>query len=125
MLSYLIVSNCGSLSGDDEVFFICQRSFANVVKLIVRDSTGQDNSRASIIWHGVHILFVGFLSMIHILLYIINMSIIFEGLRGIRPQVSPDLMSSSPFDLQKINWKENLAVHQKSLGALFQALPHF
>jgi len=81
MLSYLIVSNCGSLPGDDEVFFICQRSFANVVKLIVRDSTGQDNSCASIIWHGVHILFAGFSSMIHILffqMYIINMSIIFE-----------------------------------------------
>lgn len=54
---YLIVSNCGSLPGLDKVaFFVCQRSFANVVRLMVRDSTGQDNSRASINWQGVHIL---------------------------------------------------------------------
>ena len=39
-----------------EVFLVCHRSFANVVKLIVRDSTGHDNSRASKTWHGVHIL---------------------------------------------------------------------
>ena len=37
--------------------------------------------------------------------------------------MTPDLMSNSPFDFNtdKENWKENLAVHQKSLGALFQA----
>ena len=39
-----------------EVFLVCHRSFANVVKLTVRDSTGHDNSRASKTWHGVHIL---------------------------------------------------------------------
>lgn len=39
-----------------EVFLVCHQSFANVVKLIVRDSTGHDNSRASKTWHGVHIL---------------------------------------------------------------------
>ena len=54
---YLIVSNCwGFPVVDLEIFLVCQRSFANVVKLIVRDSTGQDNSWASMIWHGVHIL---------------------------------------------------------------------
>lgn len=39
-----------------EVFLVCHRSFANVIKLIVWDSTGHDNSRASTTWHGVHIL---------------------------------------------------------------------
>ena len=37
--------------------------------------------------------------------------------------MTPGLMSNSPFDLQTYTkkWKENLAVHQRSLGALFQA----
>jgi len=40
--------------------------------------------------------------------------------------MTPDLMSNSPFyfNTDKENWKENLAVHQKSLGALFQAPIH-
>jgi len=51
---YLTVLNSEIVSR--EVFLVCHRSFANVVKLIVRDSTGHDNSRASKTWHGVHIL---------------------------------------------------------------------
>ena len=51
---YLTVLNSEIMS--IEVFLVCHRSFANVVKLIVRDSTGHDNSRASKTWHGVHIL---------------------------------------------------------------------
>ena len=46
--NYFIVSNCvGLLIEENEVFLICQRSFAKVVRLIVCDSTGQDSSCAS------------------------------------------------------------------------------
>jgi len=49
-----------------------------------------------------------------------------EAMHGKRPLMTPDLMSNSPFhfNTDKENWKENLAVHQKSLGALFQAPIH-
>ena len=46
-----MVSNFPNLP--DDMFLVCQRSLENVVKLIVRDSTGQDNSLASITWHCV------------------------------------------------------------------------
>ena len=44
----------------------------------------------------------------------------YEGVRGTMPKVTFDVMSRE----YKAFWKENLAIYQKSLRALFQATLH-